>query len=65
LRAVEADAEAVVSRYSAMVSQSLEDMAPEDRHRLYRMLYLSVRVNPDGRMDVEGTLNVCNRDNMP
>ena len=65
LRAVEADAEAVVSLYSAIVPQSLEDMAPEERHRLYRLLHLEVRVNPDGRMDVEGGLTLCNTANIP
>jgi phage host-nuclease inhibitor protein Gam len=35
LRALEADADAVVSLYSAMVPQSLEAMTPEERHRLY------------------------------
>ncbi len=66
LCAVKADAEAVVSLYSATVPQRLEAMTTEERrHRLYRMLHLSVRVNPDGKMDVRGTLKVCNRDNMP
>jgi hypothetical protein len=65
LRALEADADAVVSQYSAMVPQSLEDMAPEERHRLYPLLHLEVRVNPDGRMDVEGGLTLCNTANIP
>ncbi len=65
MRTVEADAEAVVSLYSSMVPQSLEGMTPEERHRLYRLLHLSVRVNPDGRMDVAGDLTLCNTANIP
>ena len=65
MRTVEADAEAVVSLYSSIVPQSLEGMTPEERHRLYRLLHLSVRVNPDGRMDVTGGLTLCNTANIP
>jgi hypothetical protein len=65
LCAVKADAEAVVSPYSVTVPQPLEAMTTEERHRLYRMLHLSVRVNPDGKMDVRGTLKVCNKNNIP
>jgi len=54
---VKADAEAVVSLYSATVPQRLEAMTTEERHRFYRMLHLSVRVNTDGKMDVRGDAN--------
>ena len=56
---------AVVSLYSSMVPQFLEAMSPEEHNRLYRMLHLSVKVNPDGRMDIGGTLTFYNSDNMP
>ncbi len=57
LCAVKADAEAVVSLYSATVPQRLEARTTEGRHRFHRMLHLSVRVNTDGKMDVRGDAN--------
>ena len=47
------------------VKADAEAMTTEERHRLYRMLHLSVRVNPEGKMDMRGTLKVCNRNNIP
>jgi hypothetical protein len=33
--------------YAGMVSETLEDLAPEERHRIYKLLRLGVRFHPD------------------
>jgi hypothetical protein len=33
--------------YAGMVSETLEDLAPEERHRIYKLLRLGVRYRPD------------------
>jgi site-specific DNA recombinase len=65
VRALEEDAEAVVSLYSGLVPESLEAMTSEERNQLYRMLRIDVRVHVDGTMDIGGALSVCNSDSIP
>jgi chromosome segregation ATPase len=47
--AIERDAEAVVRDYIGLMPEALRTMAPEERHRVYKMLRLKVLVYPDGR----------------
>jgi hypothetical protein len=42
------DAEAMVSRHSAIIPESLETTTPEEGRRLYRMLRLSVELSLEG-----------------
>jgi hypothetical protein len=37
-----------------MVSETLEDLAPEERHRLYKLLRLGVRFRPDWPLEITG-----------
>ena len=53
--AIERDAEAVLRDYAGLMPEALATMAPEDRHRVYKMLRLKVLVYPDG----SGELRVC------
>ena len=55
LRALETDAETVLTPYSKVVPESLDTITPEERDRLYRALRSGVEVRPDGRLEVGGT----------
>ena len=39
-----------------MVPEALDDLTPEEHHRVYRMLRLKVLVRPDGTLEGSGTL---------
>jgi hypothetical protein len=38
---------ALMESYAGVVSETLEDLAPEERHRIYKLLRLGVRFRPD------------------
>ncbi len=40
--------------YAGMVSETLEDLASEERHRIYKLLRLGVRFRPDWPLEVTG-----------
>jgi hypothetical protein len=40
--------------YAGMVSETLEDLAPEERHRIYKLLRLGVRFRPDWPLEITG-----------
>jgi hypothetical protein len=40
--------------YAGMVSETLEDLAPEERHRTYKLLRLGVRFRPDWPLEITG-----------
>jgi site-specific DNA recombinase len=42
LQRLEHDKEALMETYAGMVSETLEDLAPEERHRIYKLLRLTV-----------------------
>jgi site-specific DNA recombinase len=44
---LERDRDALMESYAGMVSETLEDLAPEERHRIYKLLRLGVRFHPD------------------
>jgi site-specific DNA recombinase len=52
--ASERDAEAVVRDYAGLMPEALGAMAPEERHRVYKMLRLKVLVHPDGSGELSG-----------
>ncbi len=37
-----------------MVEETLEDLAPEERHRIYKLLRLGVRFRPDWPLEITG-----------
>jgi hypothetical protein len=40
--------------YAGMVSETLEDLEPEERHRIYNLLRLGVRFRPDWSLEITG-----------
>jgi hypothetical protein len=40
--------------YARMVSETLEDLAPVERHRIYKLLRLGVRYRPDWPLEITG-----------
>jgi hypothetical protein len=54
LERLERDRDAVMESYAGMVSETLEDLAPEERHRIYKLLRLGVRFRPDWPLEITG-----------
>lgn len=48
------DADAILERYAGMVPEPLDALAPEERHRVYKMLRLRVLLNADGSTEITG-----------
>ena len=40
--------------YAGMVGETLEDLAPEERHRIYKLLRLGVRFRPEWPLEITG-----------
>jgi hypothetical protein len=51
---LEYDRDALMESYAGLVSESLEDLVPEERHRIYKLLRLSVRFRPDWPLESTG-----------
>src|ERR687890_666763 len=54
LKRLEHDRDALMESYAGMVSETLEDLAPEERHRIYKLLRLGVRFRPDWPLEITG-----------
>jgi site-specific DNA recombinase len=54
LKRLEHDRDALMESYAGMVSETLEDLAPEVRHRIYKLLRLGVRYRPDWPLEITG-----------
>ena len=46
--------DALMESYTGMFSEALEDLAPEERHRIYKLLRLGVRFRPDWPLEITG-----------
>ena len=51
---MEYDRDALIEAHAGMVSETLEDLAPEERHRIYKLLRLGVRFRPDWPLEITG-----------
>lgn len=51
LDALERDAEALLEAYASVCVEELDDLSPEERHEVYKMLGLTVEAHPDGKLD--------------
>ena len=51
---LERDADALLEHYASMVPETLDELTPEERHRVYKMLRLSVSVYADGLAEISG-----------
>ena len=54
LERLERDRDALMESYAGMVSETLEDLVPEERHRIYKLLRLGVRFRPDWPLEIAG-----------
>jgi len=54
LEELERDGEALMERYASTVPEALENLLPEEPHRVYKMLRLRVLAHPDFRPEVNG-----------
>ena len=54
LKHLERDRDALMESYAGMVKETLEDLAPEERHRIYKLLRLGVRFRPDWPLEITG-----------
>jgi DNA repair exonuclease SbcCD ATPase subunit len=53
---LERDKDALLESYARMTPAALDDLSPDERHHVYKMLRLTVEVSPDGSLDVTGVL---------
>ncbi len=54
LKGLEHDRDALMESYAGMVRETLEHLAPEGRHRIYKLLRLGVRFRPDWPLEITG-----------
>ena len=54
LQRLEQDRDALMESYAGMVGEALEDLAPEERHRIYKLLRLGVRFRPEWPLEITG-----------
>ncbi len=54
LERLEHDRDTLLESYAGMVRETLEDLAPEERHRIYKLLRLGVRFRPDWPLEITG-----------
>jgi len=50
------DKDALLEHYAALAPEALDSLAPEERHRLYKMLRLKVIARPDETIELTGDL---------
>jgi hypothetical protein len=50
------DRDTLLEHYADMVPEALDELTPEARHQVYRMLRLEVYVHPDGDLDIRGAV---------
>ncbi len=43
--------------YAGMVRETLEDLAPKERHRIYKLLRLGVRFRPEWPLEITGVFS--------
>jgi DNA repair exonuclease SbcCD ATPase subunit len=54
LRRLEHDRDALMESYAGTAGEALEDLSPEERHRVYKLLRLDVRFRPDWPLEISG-----------
>jgi len=53
---LERDKDVILNSYARMAPEAWDVLSPEERHRLYRMLRLTLVVNPDWSLEVSRSL---------
>ena len=54
LEALELDRDVLLERYAAIAPEALDSLIPEERHRLYKLLRITVIVQPDTTLEISG-----------
>ena len=54
LKRLEHDRDALMESYAGIVGEILEDLAPEERHHIYKLLRLGVRFRPNWPLEIMG-----------
>jgi hypothetical protein len=54
LTRLEHNRQALMESYAGMVGDTSENLAPEERHRIYKLLRLGVRFRPDWLLEITG-----------
>jgi hypothetical protein len=57
LSALERDAEHLLEAYEKRCVEALDDLSPEERREVYKLLDLTVETHPDGRLEAAWALN--------
>ena len=50
--------EALIDGYAETIPEDLDALTPEERHEIYRMLRLGVRLDNTGAVEIEGVVSV-------
>jgi hypothetical protein len=61
LAEMERDRDTLMKRYVGMVPETLDALTPEERHRIYKLLKLTVNLLTDGTLKVSGALGTVPR----
>jgi chromosome segregation ATPase len=56
LEELQRDKDALLDHYAALAPDALDSLAPEEQHRLYRMLRLKIVARPDEIIELTGDL---------
>ncbi|MDP9475500.1 MAG: zinc ribbon domain-containing protein, partial [Actinomycetota bacterium] len=54
IKDLERDADVLLDHYASMVPEALDDLTPEERHRVYKMLRLNVIMYAEGLVEISG-----------
>ncbi len=54
LKRLEHDGDALMAIYASMVDETSKNLAPEERHRIYKLLRLGVSFRPDWPSEIAG-----------
>ena len=67
LAELERDRDALMERYAGMLPETLDALSPEERHRAYKLIKLTVNLSTDSTLEVNGALGdvaeVCKEGN--
>jgi hypothetical protein len=54
---LERDKDILMESYAGIVGEALEDLAPEERYQIYKLLRLGVRFRPDWPLEITGVFS--------
>jgi hypothetical protein len=56
LRGLERDKDALLDHYASLLPEAIDDLVPEERHYIYKLLKLRVNMHPDKMLEISGVL---------